>query len=60
MWISINKGFFAEEGIEAVFQQYGTGIEAIQAVIAGAADIGPALDFAVLNPSKNRSENRCR
>ena len=57
MWISINKGFFAEEGITAGFQQYGTGIEAIQAVIAGAADIGPALDFAVLNLAASAKEN---
>ena len=57
MWISINKGFFDEEGIEAGFQQYGTGIEAIQAVIAGAADIGPALDFAVLNLAASAKEN---
>ena len=57
MWISINKGFFDEEGIEAGFQQYGTGIEAIQAVIAGAADIGPALDFAVLNLAATAKEN---
>jgi len=57
MWISINKGFFAEEGIEVGFQQYGTGIEAIQAVIAGAADIGPALDFAVLNLAASAKEN---
>jgi len=57
MWISIDKGFFTEEGIEAGFQQYGTGIEAIQAVIAGAADIGPALDFAVLNLAASPKEN---
>jgi ABC-type nitrate/sulfonate/bicarbonate transport system substrate-binding protein len=57
MWISIDKGFFTEEGIEAGFQQYGTGIEAIQAVIAGAADIGPALDFAVLNLAASAKEN---
>lgn len=48
-WVALDRGFFAEENLEVEVSVYGTGIEAIQAVIARQADLGPALDFAVLN-----------
>ncbi len=48
-WVSLDRGFFADEHLDVKVSQYGTGIEAIQAVIARQADLGPALDFAVLN-----------
>ena len=56
-WVSMERGFFEEEGIEANVSLYGTGIEAIQAVIARQADVGPALDFAVLNLAAAAEEN---
>lgn len=56
-WVSIDRGYFDEENLDVTMSQYGTGIEAIQAVIAGQADIGPALDFAVLNLAAAAEEN---
>jgi ABC-type nitrate/sulfonate/bicarbonate transport system substrate-binding protein len=56
-WVSIDRGFFEEENIEADVSLFGTGIEAIQAVIARQADLGPALDFAVLNLAAAAEEN---
>ena len=56
-WVSLDRGYFDEENLEVTMSQYGTGIEAIQAVIAGQADIGPALDFAVLNLAAAAEEN---
>lgn len=48
-WVAADKGYFAEEGLEATVSLFGTGIDAINAVIAQQADLGPGLDFAVLN-----------
>ena len=56
-WVSLDQGFFEEENLEADVSLFGTGIEAIQAVIARQADIGPALDFAVLNLAAAADEN---
>lgn len=56
-WIALDRGFFAEENLDAEVSVYGTGLEAIQAVIARQADIGPALDFAVLNLAAAAQEN---
>ncbi len=56
-WVALDRGYFDEENLEVQMSQYGTGIEAIQAVIAGQADIGPALDFAVLNLAAAAEEN---
>ena len=56
-WVAMERGFFEEEGIEANVSLYGTGIEAIQAVIARQANIGPGLDFAVLNLAAAAEDN---
>ena len=56
-WIAKDRGFFAEENLEVEISAFGTGIEAIQAVIAQQAQIGPALDFAVLNLAGAAEEN---
>lgn len=56
-WVALDQGYFAEEGIDADVALFGTGIEAIQAVIARQADLGPALDFAVLNLAGAADEN---
>jgi NitT/TauT family transport system substrate-binding protein len=49
MYVAMDQGYFAEQGIKAVPQTYQTGIDAAKAVIAGQADIAPALDFATLS-----------
>ena len=56
-WVAKDRGFFAEENLEVEISAFGTGIEAIQAVIAQQAQIGPALDFAVLNLAGAAEEN---
>ena len=56
-WVADAKGYFAEAGIKAKMQQYGTGIEAVQAVVARQADMGPALDFAMLNLAGTAKDN---
>lgn len=56
-WVAKDRGFFAEENLEVEISAFGTGIEAIQAVIAKQASIGPALDFAVLNLAGAAEEN---
>lgn len=56
-WVAKDRGFFEEENLDVDVSVYGTGIEAIQAVIARQADIGPALDFAVLNLAAAAEEN---
>jgi len=56
-WVSLDRGFFAEENLEVDVSLFGTGIEAIQAVIARQAGLGPALDFAVLNLAAAAKDN---
>lgn len=56
-WISQDQGYFAENNVEADVSLFGTGIEAIQGVIARQADLGHALDFAVLSLVAAADEN---
>ena len=56
-WISMDQGYFEANNIEADVSLFGTGIEAIQGVIARQADLGHALDFAVLNLVAAADEN---
>jgi len=56
-WIALDRGFFEEENLDVEVSLFGTGIEAIQAVIARQADLGPALDFAVLNLAGAAKDN---
>jgi ABC-type nitrate/sulfonate/bicarbonate transport system substrate-binding protein len=56
-WISLDQGYFDENSVEADVSLFGTGIEAIQGVIARQADLGHALDFAVLNLVAAADEN---
>jgi len=56
-WISLDQGYFEANNVEADVSLFGTGIEAIQGVIARQADLGHALDFAVLNLVAAADEN---
>ena len=56
-WISLDQGYFDDHNVEADVSLFGTGIEAIQGVIARQADLGHALDFAVLNLVAAADEN---
>lgn len=56
-WVAQDRGFFEDQAVDADVSMFGTGIEAIQGVIASQADIGHALDFAVLNLVAAADEN---
>ena len=56
-WVAMDQGYFDEELVEADVSLFGTGIEAIQGVIARQADLGHGLDFAVLNLVAAAEEN---
>ncbi len=56
-WISADQGYFDARGVDADVSVFGTGIEAIQGVIARQADLGHALDFAVLSLVAAAEEN---
>jgi len=56
-WVSLDQGYFEENSVEADVSLFGTGIEAIQGVIARQADLGHALDFAVLSLVAAADEN---
>lgn len=56
-WVSLDQGYFDENSVVADVSLFGTGIEAIQGVIARQADLGHGLDFAVLNLVAAADEN---
>lgn len=56
-WVALDQGYFDENSVVADVSLFGTGIEAIQGVIARQADLGHALDFAVLNLVAAADEN---
>lgn len=54
VWVGIEKGYFAEEGLEVNPITFQTGFESIQALPAGEVDFGWALDFAAVSSSSER------
>lgn len=54
MWVAQEKGYFAEEKIQVESQMYQEGIDGVKAVVAGQADLAPALDFAALSAASDR------
>lgn len=46
--IAAEEGFLAQEGIEPVVQTYAYGVDTVDAVLAGNADFGVVVDFALL------------
>ncbi|MER7281996.1 ABC transporter substrate-binding protein [Dactylosporangium sp. NPDC000244] len=49
MWVAMDQGYFAKQNITVTPGTYQTGVDGIKAVIAGQADIAPALDFGMLS-----------
>ncbi|MBR4760789.1 MAG: NrtA/SsuA/CpmA family ABC transporter substrate-binding protein [Lachnospiraceae bacterium] len=45
--IAKQKGYYEEEGIDVEITTYAAGIETINAIVTGAADIGAAYDYAL-------------
>ena len=45
--IAKEKGFYEENGLDVEITTYAAGIETINAIVTGAADIGGAYDFAL-------------
>ncbi|MGI5157279.1 ABC transporter substrate-binding protein [Microbispora sp. CA-102843] len=54
MWVAMDKGYFAEQKIKVEPQMYQEGIDGVKAVVAGQADLAPALDFAALSAASDR------
>lgn len=48
-WVAENKGIFDKYNIQPEFQTYAYGIDTINAVTLGQADIGEAMDFAAIS-----------
>ncbi|GAA2380121.1 ABC transporter substrate-binding protein [Dactylosporangium salmoneum] len=49
MWVAMDQGYFAKQNVTVTPETYQTGVDGIKAVIAGQADIAPALDFGMLS-----------
>ena len=52
------KGYFKEQGIGIELQNFGSGLKAVQAVVAGGADIGGRASSR--SPAPTRAGSRCR
>ncbi|HEV2505185.1 MAG TPA: ABC transporter substrate-binding protein [Mesorhizobium sp.] len=49
IWIAKEKGFFEKEGIDAQITTFATGVEAIDALLIGRADMAVGLDFPIVS-----------
>lgn len=45
IWVAESQGYFTENGLDAVITEYESGVEPVQQVLAGRADIGTAAEF---------------
>lgn len=54
VWVALENGYFAEEGLEVTPVSFQTGFEAVQALPAGEVDIAWALDFATVSSSSDK------
>lgn len=49
IWVAEDKGYFDEEGIDAQITTFATGVEAIDALLVGRADMSVGLDFPMVS-----------
>lgn len=49
IWVAKEKGFFEKEGIDAQITTFATGVEAIDALLIGRADMAVGLDFPIVS-----------
>jgi ABC-type nitrate/sulfonate/bicarbonate transport system substrate-binding protein len=54
VWVGIEKGYFAAEGLDVSPVTFQTGFESIQALPAGEVDFAWGLDFAAVSSSSER------
>lgn len=54
VWVGIEKGYFAAEGLDVSTVTFQTGFESIQALPAGEVDFAWGLDFAAVSSSSER------
>ncbi len=52
IWVAKEKGFFEKEGIDAQITTFATGVEAIDALLIGRADMAVGLDLPPKNSMK--------
>lgn len=53
IWVAREKGFFEEEGIAPEVTTFATGVEAIDSLIVGRADMAVGLDFPTVSRARN-------
>lgn len=49
VWVAKEKGFFEKEGIDPQITTFATGVEAIDALLIGRADMSVGLDFPIVS-----------
>ncbi|GAA4111039.1 ABC transporter substrate-binding protein [Aminobacter aganoensis] len=49
IWVAKEKGFFEKEGIDPQITTFATGVEAIDALLIGRADMAVGLDFPIVS-----------
>jgi NitT/TauT family transport system substrate-binding protein len=49
IWVAKDLGYFEEEGINAEITTFATGVEAIDALLVGRADMAVGLDFPIVS-----------
>ncbi|MHB1089590.1 MAG: ABC transporter substrate-binding protein [Ilumatobacteraceae bacterium] len=54
VWVALENGYFAEEGLEVTPVSFESGFEAVQSLSAGQVDVAWALDFATVSSSSGK------
>lgn len=49
IWVAKEKGYFTKQGIDAQITTFATGVEAIDALLIGRADMAVGLDFPIVS-----------
>ncbi|QPM90872.1 ABC transporter substrate-binding protein [Pseudooceanicola algae] len=52
IWVARDQGYFEEEGIDATVTTFATGVEAIDSLIVGRADMAVGLDFPTVSRAR--------
>lgn len=53
IWVAQDMGFFEDQGIDAQITTFATGVEAIDSMIVGRADLAVGLDFPTVTRATN-------
>lgn len=56
IWVAEELGYFTENNLEVIITRYESGVDSVQQVLAGHADIGTAAEFVVVSHSFERAD----